>query len=167
MSVSINHAALCLSVVLLFSVFEWPPSIFQYSLSVWWERFYAMIASEKVGGHTPLARVGWIPEVGLHQRQGVSLKSLDLSSPSPSDLWIPSTLIFQWKNKWALIWGAGSGWCIHVLSCCKTVIHMGTAMYTCRRVWLLENYSPGILLMQISFDILCRVNQATHNKMSW
>ena len=30
---------------------------------------------------------------------------------------------------------------------------------------LLENYSLRILLMQISFNILCRVNQATHNKI--
>lgn len=34
------------------------------------------------------------------------------------------------------------------------------------RVWLLENYSSRILLMQISSSILCRVNQATHNKIN-
>lgn len=31
-------------------------------------------------------------------------------------------------------------------------------------VKLLENYSPGILLMQISYSVLCWVNQENHNK---
>lgn len=152
MSVSINHVALYPRVILLFSVFarlscccpvDPSESDGRDCMHCWdLRRCENIFLLQEQDGASSLDFWGEAAIKGSKSQIACSLGSM-----KPSDLWTPSSLIFQWKNKWVLIGGGREGMMYTVLSHWRRVSHTGTTMYTCWRVWLLENYSPGILLL--------------------
>lgn len=141
MSVSINHAVLYPRVILPFSMFarlscycpvDPSESDGRDCMHLWDLRCENIFLLQEQDGASILDFWGEAAIKGSKSQIVCSLGRM-----KPSDLWTSSSLIFQWKNKWVLIWGGqggnnaymythtGEGWVIWEPQC----IHVGESGY--------------------------------------